>query len=179
MADADYTNEKWLPVVSYPDYEVSDHGRVRSVDRTKCYPVNGWRTFKSRVLKQHQTRAGHMQVRISNDDGVKTFLAHRLVLEAFVGPCPEGMEACHWDDNPANNLLSNLRWDTRSNNHYDRVRNGIHPQANKTHCKWGHEYTPENTQIVTAGHRRCRTCERASQARIKARKRAARNSEAA
>ena len=41
MADADYTNEKWLPVVGYPDYEVSDHGRVRSLTRIKDHPVNG------------------------------------------------------------------------------------------------------------------------------------------
>lgn len=45
---------------------------------------------------------------------------HRLVLEVFIGPCPEGMEACHGDGNRANNRLDNLRWDTRSANENDK-----------------------------------------------------------
>jgi hypothetical protein len=51
---------------------------------------------------------------------------YRLVLEAFVGPCPTGMEACHHDDDPTNNRLRNLRWDTHKNNCSDRSRNGRH-----------------------------------------------------
>ena len=47
-----------------------------------------------------------------------------LVLELFVGPCPDGMECCHYDDNPLNNALSNLRWDTHKSNMQDRNRNG-------------------------------------------------------
>lgn len=174
MADADYTNEKWLPVVGYPDYEVSDHGRVRSLTRIKDHPVNGWITYRGKVLKQQQMKSGHFRIMLVNDSGAQGNLVHRLVLTAFVGPCPDGMEACHWDDDPANNLLSNLRWDTRSANRLDMVRNGRNHHANKTHCKWGHEFTSENTQIVKSGSRRCRTCERASQSRIRARKRAAR-----
>jgi hypothetical protein len=51
---------------------------------------------------------------------------HRLVLEAFVGPCPPGMEGCHGDGNPANNALPNLRWDSHSGNQLDAVRHGTH-----------------------------------------------------
>ena len=46
------------------------------------------------------------------------------MLEAFVGPCPDGMECCHYDDNPYNNILSNLRWGTDQDNALDKVRNG-------------------------------------------------------
>ncbi len=49
---------------------------------------------------------------------------YRLVLEIFVGPCPPGMECCHYDDNRSNNVLSNLRWGTRTSNLQDRWRNG-------------------------------------------------------
>jgi hypothetical protein len=49
---------------------------------------------------------------------------HRLVLEAFIGPCPHGMEACHWDGRPENNQLSNLRWDTDLANQADSARHG-------------------------------------------------------
>lgn len=49
----------------------------------------------------------------------------RLVLEAFVGPCPEGMEACHFPDrDPANNQLENLRWDTHQANMVDKATHG-------------------------------------------------------
>src|SRR6266567_540688 len=48
----------------------------------------------------------------------------RLVLETFVGPCPPGKECCHWDDDPSNNNLSNLRWGSHFDNTEDIERNG-------------------------------------------------------
>mgnify|MGYP001564382964 CR=1 FL=1 len=56
--------------------------------------------------------------------GGRSMAIYHLVLLVFVGPCPEGMECCHRDDNRTNNALSNLRWDTRSENLHDRWRNG-------------------------------------------------------
>lgn len=85
---------------------------------------------------------------------------HQLVLEAFVGPRPEGFVGCHWDDDPSNNRLENLRWDTESANRFDSVRNGTHPEASKTHCIRRHEFTPENTYRQNGGGRGCRTCSR-------------------
>ncbi len=50
---------------------------------------------------------------------------HRLVLLAFVGPCPNGMEACHFPDRDVtNNRLSNLRWDTKQANAADATTHG-------------------------------------------------------
>lgn len=49
-----------------------------------------------------------------------------LVLLAFVGPRPKGMECCHNDGDPENNSLDNLRWDTHSSNVYDAIRHGTH-----------------------------------------------------
>jgi hypothetical protein len=49
---------------------------------------------------------------------------HVLVLTAFVGPCPDGNEALHFNDIPDDNRLSNLRWGTRSQNNHDAIRNG-------------------------------------------------------
>lgn len=62
-----------------------------------------------------------------------------LVLEAFIGPCPEGMECCHNDDDRANNQLSNLRWDTHTNNVKDGYRNGA-PRRRK---HWRREFLRE------------------------------------
>ncbi len=49
---------------------------------------------------------------------------HRLVLETFEGPCPDGMEACHGDGDRGNNGIENLRWDTRPNNSADKAGHG-------------------------------------------------------
>jgi len=49
---------------------------------------------------------------------------HKIVLETFVGPCPDGLEGCHNDGNPANNSDSNLRWDTHAANMEDRRKHG-------------------------------------------------------
>lgn len=61
---------------------------------------------------------------------------HKLVLLAFVGPCPKGMQACHFPDrDPGNNALSNLRWDYPKANHADAVIHGtkgpgeLHPRT--------------------------------------------------
>jgi hypothetical protein len=68
----------------------------------------------------------------------KSALVHRLVLEAFIGAAPAGLEACHNDGNPKNNVLSNLRWDTRRENAADRIAHGTaaigekHPMAKLT-----------------------------------------------
>jgi hypothetical protein len=50
----------------------------------------------------------------------------RLVLEAFVGPCPLDMEACHDDGKKVNNCLTNLRWDTSAENGKDKAHHGVH-----------------------------------------------------
>lgn len=56
--------------------------------------------------------------------GGRSIRIYCLVLNVFVGPCPDGMECCHYDDNRDNNVLSNLRWGTRASNLEDRWRNG-------------------------------------------------------
>lgn len=76
-------------------------------------------------LKRTPTSEGYRCVGIRG----RITLVHRLVLEAFVGPCPVGLECCHEDDNRANNVLQNLRWDTPKGNAADRYRNGRQPRG--------------------------------------------------
>lgn len=142
----DATPEQWRPVVGFEDlYKVSDHGRVYSM-RTGKY------------LRAGMNRR-HRHVALCRGDGGKSHRVHRLVMEAFVGPCPEGLEVRHLDDDPDNNHLVNLVYGTRSENLLDRVANGTHHCARRTRCINGHEFTPENT-IRRNGGRRCRKCKR-------------------
>lgn len=148
---------RWLPIPGYGGtYEVSDAGDVRSLDRTDPYG----RRRRGGARKLRVAPSGHLSVALSSNGISRTFRVHHLVLEAFVGPRPAGMEGCHWDDDPANNSVGNLRWDTRSANVHDCIRNGNHAMTNRTHCPEGHEYTPENTYTYPQGNRACRECRR-------------------
>src|SRR5690606_38480338 len=86
---------------------------------------------------------------------------HVLVAEAFIGPRPEGAECLHGDGDHTNNMVSNLRWGTKSENQLDSVRHGTHHQANKTHCPRGHELVEGNLARRKLPYRQCLTCERA------------------
>lgn len=154
--------ERWRPIAGYEDsYEVSDLGSVRSLDRVDS---NGHQ-WSGRTLKLSPVSArGYRKISLYRDGRPSQKLVHRLVLEAFVGPCPEGMEGCHNDGDTTNNVLANLRWDTHSANNFDIVEHGNHHNAKKTHCKRGHlfeagnlspNYKPEG---IDRGWRRCRTC---------------------
>lgn len=65
-----------------------------------------------------------MHVNLSRGNRTRPRKVHRLVLEAFVGPCPIGMEGCHNDGVPEHNRLGNLRWDTHRENIQDIFRIG-------------------------------------------------------
>lgn len=117
------SDEDWRPVVKFEGlYEVSDRGRVRSVDRVIPHRKYGQMNARGQVLRLRQHPDGHLRVNLSKSSAVLTRWVHVLVLEAFVGPCPAGMEGCHFDGDPTNNALANLRWDTREGNWHDRKR---------------------------------------------------------
>jgi len=133
--------EIYAPVPGHPGYMVSSFGRVKSVDRLVVCKNGAWRRrLAGRVLKPSRY-SGYPVVVL---DGRRSVRVHSLMLTAFVGPCPAGMEACHWNDVRSDNRLSNLRWDSSRANHRDALRNGRNPQANKTHCPAGHPYSDDN-----------------------------------
>lgn len=167
-------SEQWRPVVGYEGrYEVSDFGRIRTVARIAPWGTTT-RRVDSKIRKPYPApNGGHLVLGLHLDHQVTNVYVHRVVLEAFVGPCPDGMEACHLDDDPTNNHLSNLRWDTRSGNLRDRYRNGcVHFNREKTQCVHGHELSGDNLIILKNGKRRCRTCDLRTQAQTRARRRA-------
>jgi len=100
------------PVPNFPGYWVTDDGRVKSTRHGQ------------RWLKPGTNRGGYLRVVLRNCGRNINYSVHRLVLETFVGPCPDGMEACHNDSNPLNNRVENLRWDTKSANQLDAVLRG-------------------------------------------------------
>lgn len=123
------SGERWLPVPGYEGlYEVSDYGRVRSLDRIVVVRgrIDGQtsKRVKGRVLKPGLS-AGRPVVNLRSDIDGRHAMVHHLVLEAFVGACPEGQECRHLNDNRQDNRLANLVWGTRRENMADRRRNGL------------------------------------------------------
>lgn len=146
---------RWHPIAGFEGrYEVSDEGQVKAL----AAPGRG-RLNQDRILKLGKAGNGYYQALLYPGDGAHYVArrVHHLVLEAFVGPRPPGALGRHLDDDRENNHVSNLRWGDRSDNTHDMVRNGIHNNARKTHCKHGHPLSGENL-IVTGGQRACRQC---------------------
>lgn len=126
--------EEWRAVIGHEGYEVSNLGRVRSLDRMLPWKrtlrtgtvVDTFRRHRGQLLVAQAKEAGHLWVQLGRGEQV---YVHHLVLKAFVGPAPAGMICCHWDDEPSNNVLGNLRWDTHAANVADFERNFGRPRG--------------------------------------------------
>lgn len=107
--------EIWKSIPGAAPYQVSNLGRVKSF---KLYA-------EGRLLKPGLASNGYYTVVIYFDDGSKSSRTmHSLVMEAFVGPRPDGMEVCHNNGDRKNAFLINLRYDTPANNQADRYKHG-------------------------------------------------------
>lgn len=162
--------EKWADIPGHPGYQVSNHGRVRSVTRTIRARRLGGNVAEVRLSGKHlkTKRLPSGYIRVSLGANAADYV-HRLVLLAFVGECPPGLECAHDDGNRGNNRLDNLAWKTRSANGLDRRRHGTAALGEKNPgwagsvCRNGHAYTEENTRLQKRGDnvvRICRACVR-------------------
>ena len=105
------TAEAWLDVPDLP-YQVSDLGRVRSVDREILDAEGRWRTFKGRLLTPRRTgrRPDYLHVDLYVAGRLTRFSVHALVLLIFVGEPPAGYQVHHINGNPRDNRLVNLAY---------------------------------------------------------------------
>jgi hypothetical protein len=113
--------ERWLPILDWPHYEVSDLGRVRTYKVRYKREISANPTLMKGVIID-----GYLRVLFTKRDPRKSkvFLVNRLVLMAFVGDPPDGMESLHRDGNSLNNRLKNLRYGTSSQNRLDALKHG-------------------------------------------------------
>lgn len=98
----DTTEERWLPIVGYENYEVSDLGRVRNVKSGK-------------IKISYTEKTGYITFCLSKNGKQKTELCHRLVLKTFF-PIDEKLDCDHINHDKSDNRLCNLRWATKSQN---------------------------------------------------------------
>ena len=98
-------NENWRPIKGFKKYLISDHGRVMSLCRNRP------------LIRKHEIdKDGYKRISlyIGNNCFHKTM--HRLVLEAYKGPCPDGCESSHINNDRTNNHIGNLTWETHRQN---------------------------------------------------------------
>ena len=147
--------EKWLPVPGYASYEVSDHGRVRSLDRPG---------HPGRVRRPGP--GTYLTVSLSVDGKLRTRYIHELVAAAFLGPRPDRMDVCHGPGGKHDNR--------------DAVAAGVTQYAQRTVDKYGHPLTDADVYIERSGigadgqmkyRRRCKICKADAQRARNKRKR--------
>lgn len=111
----------WKTIKDFENYEVSDTGLVRSIERT-TYKKNGAKhyTRPSRILKFGYTIDGYPLVVLCKDGKMNSKRVHRLVLETFEPVDDKKLQVNHIDYDKTNNHLSNLEWCTSRENSIHR-----------------------------------------------------------
>lgn len=108
--------ETWVKAIDFPEYEVSDAGRVRRVSSARG-------ATSGAVLKAYDSN-GYLKVTLTAGNRKRKVSVHRLVLESFVGRPNEKMDCCHFNGVRTDNRLENLRWASRAENMSDAKRHG-------------------------------------------------------
>jgi hypothetical protein len=118
--------ECWKRVLGWPGYEVSDQGNARSVDRMVDgrYSLNGkqsTRFIAGKPLTPVPHKNGTPAVNLWRGNVCTQVPIRRLMLLAFVGPQPRGMDAVNIDGDTTNNDLGNLCWDWKMSDRRRRM----------------------------------------------------------
>ena len=109
-----------MKIDRFPDYEFHKDGFV--ISRVKKNPI------VMKPIKMGQ----YVGLQLKRSDGhVEKAYLHRLICEAYYGPCPEGMECRHLDGDRSNNMASNLCWGTKSENAADKEKHRTNPSGER------------------------------------------------
>ncbi len=149
----DDTTERWLPVIGFEGlYEVSNRGRVQSLDRiamsrNRSGPVV--KHLRGKILAQTIDGYGYLAVSLRRDGKARPYRVHGLVGEAFLGPRPPGMDTRHGPAGRLVNSVVNLCYGTRIENEQDKIRDGTFRHNDGTitrgEANWN---TPLTTALV-------------------------------
>ena len=169
--------EVWLPVDKFEHYEVSNLGRVRSIDRDFTTESGTRYVRKGEILKlipeKRESHRPYLRAHLWSNAKSRLLFVHRLVAEAFIGPVPDGYVVDHIDNDPQNNAVENLqiitakeninRQEEFGNHTRDRVKAGTHNNSAKTQCPRGHQLEAPNLAAhgLKKGKRVCLACQRA------------------
>jgi hypothetical protein len=130
---------EYRDVPGFPGYRVGSDGSVWSClvkagrkgefrGGIRIIISSSWHRLKPTLVQDDRLSVG-----LYRNRKVTRRVLSRIVLEAFLGPPPPGMQGCHNDGDVRNNCLSNLRWDTPAANEADKLRHGTRPRGARHH----------------------------------------------
>ena len=108
--------EIWKTYPKFPFIEVSNLGRVRTKDRYVPSKNGSKRLIKGRILKQQLDHGGYLYVSLSVNGKQVKLKVHRIVATCFIPNPNDYPEINHIDNDPTNNVVSNLEWCTHKQN---------------------------------------------------------------
>lgn len=107
----------WRPIAGYEErYEVSNEGKIRSIDIYVNCRGGKKRLSKGRIKPIHANNRGYLTVNLCMDNNTTRYLVHRLVAEAFVPNIYNKPQVNHIDGDNTNNRADNLEWVTDNEN---------------------------------------------------------------
>lgn len=150
VSDSDIPGEMWKPVIDYEGlYEVSNMGRVRSLDKVSRhdykYQKNVIVPVDGKYLKGHLLNNGYVHVVLHKGSKRKNFALHRLVAFHFCDGYAEGLVVNHKNENKVDNRAENLEWCTEAYNRNYGTRN---ERCAKSNQKRVAQYTSDGVLIA-------------------------------
>ena len=123
------TTEVWKAIPGYEElYMASSYGQIKSLDHYGRHG-KGFALKRGIILKQTANRCGYLVVGLCNNGVSKQYSVHCLVIMAFEGERPKGMDVCHGDGDRRNNYADNLRYDTKFGNAADKRLHGTNNEG--------------------------------------------------
>ena len=117
--------EEWKDIEDYPNYQISNFGRVKSKERYTKAKDNEIIHRKDKMLRSQTDTKGYKYVRLYNSKGFKAKKIYRLVAEHYIPNLDSKPQVNHINGDKADNRVENLEWCTDLENKHHAIENGL------------------------------------------------------
>ena len=152
--------EDWKEIEGYGNiYSISNFGRVMSKARTQTYSDGRVYRHTDKILKPSTSTSGYSIIHFYFEGDRTTLQLHRLVSEAFIPNIENKPCVNHKDGDKKNNHISNLEWNTYSENNVHAVETGLRQNPDNSYrsklsklTEEQYQYIADNCKLGVPGH---------------------------